>query len=339
MTRSRLRYAVLATCAVVAVTAFPPLTPAQDLSQPVVGKPGALIANGSFDVGDRAAHPINFSVEGNEAGANVVNLQAWRTAGLGSLEINDTADSNVSVRTERIVAVPGGAYTLTAKMRGKSGTPAWLYLEFWDYNGQRIVEKHATPAYSDSWQTVTVQATAPPNAAHVTALIYGSLDAAGISYWDELDLSLTPKAYDERLGNQRELFLDDYRIESAHDVGRVVHPAQTTAQPVLRPTKPWEHSTYIYGSVYRIGGVYRMWYTCYNDQPPNYHLCYAESQNGVDWTKPLGRGSIGYQDIPASQTNIVFAGGGTIAYNPSAPAERRYALMSFRTGIANETLG
>ena len=82
-----------------------------------------------------------------------------------------------------------------------------------------------------------------------------------------------------------------------------------------------------------------MWYDCNNDVAPGYYLCYAESQDGVTWTKPLGRGTVGYKDIPASQTNLVIAGGGTVAYNPDAPADRRYALMQFHTGVVNETLG
>ena len=87
------------------------LVSAQPLPQPVVGKPGLLLQNGAFDAGDRAGHPIGWGVEGNADGANVVNLQAYRTAGLGSLEINDVAGTSVSVRSERIVATAGDEYT------------------------------------------------------------------------------------------------------------------------------------------------------------------------------------------------------------------------------------
>ncbi|MCW3818892.1 hypothetical protein ONA91_31080 [Micromonospora sp. DR5-3] len=321
------------------IAGLTPPVAAQPLPESVVGKTATLVPNGGFDAGDRAGHPIGWSVEGNEAGANIVNLGAWRTAGLGSLEINDAEGTAVSVRSDRIVVVPGGAYTLTAKVKGKSGTPAWLYLEFWSFEGTRVGVTNVTPAFSGDWQTVNVTATAPANAAHVTALVYGSQAASGASYWDEVNLQLAPQSYDKALGAKRELFLDDYRIESAHDVGRVLHPAQTTQQPVVRADKPWEASAYTYGSVFKVGDVYRMWYTCYNDQPPNYFLCYAESMDGANWDKPLGRGSIGYKDVPASQTNIVAEGGGTIAYNPDAPADRRYALMRFKSGVVNQTLG
>ncbi|TDD96769.1 hypothetical protein [Jiangella asiatica] len=304
---------------------------AQPLPQPVVGKPGVLLQNGAFDAGDRSGHPIGWGVEGNADGANVVNLGAYRTAGLGSLEINDVAGSAVSVRSERVVATAGDAYTLTARLKGRSGSPAWLYLEFWDFNRNRIGVTHAEPEFSADWQTVTVTGVAPPETAHVTAHVYGPLAGAGVSYWDEVELAAEPPAYDPQLGTERELFLDDYRIESAHDVERVVHPGEKRQLPVLRPDQPWEHSSYIYGSVYLIDGVYRMWYTCFNDQAPSYHTCYAESGDGISWEKPLGRSTVsgvGYKDIPASQTNIVLAGSGAhVVYNPDAPADRKYFLM------------
>ncbi|SDU59157.1 glycoside hydrolase family protein [Jiangella alkaliphila] len=331
--RRRLGRAVTAAGVAVAGVALSStlLVSAQPLPQPIVGKPGLLLQNGAFDAGNRSGHPIGWGVEGNAEGANIVNLGAYRTAGLGSLEINDVAGSAVSVRSERIVATAGDDYTLTANVKGRSGTPAWLYLEFWDFDRNRIGATNAEPAFSTDWQTVTVTGVAPPNTAHVTAHVYGSQAAAGISYWDEVVLSAAPPAYDPHLGAERELFLDDYRIESAHDVERVVHPGEKLQRPVLRPDQPWEDSAYTYGSVYVIDGLYRMWYTCYNDQAPHYHLCYAESADGITWDKPLGRSTVsgvGYKDIPASQTNIVMAGSGAhVAYNPDAPADRKYFLM------------
>ena len=318
------------TASIVASSAL--LVSAQPLPQPVVGKPGALVQNGGFDAGDRSAHPIGWAVEGNADGANIVNLGAYRTAGLGSLEVNDVAGTAVSVRSERIVATSGDEYTLTAEVKGKSGTPASLYLEFWDFDRNRIGVTQVDPAFSTEWQTATVTGVAPERTAHVTAHVYGPQAAAGVSYWDEVVLTAAPPAYDPALGAERELFLDDYRVESAHDVERVVHPGEKLPEPVIRADKPWEASAYIYGSVFKIGDVYRMWYTCYNDQAPNYHMCYAESSDGLTWDKPEGHGSVGYKDIPASETNIVLDGSGTIAYNPDAPADRRFLLMKFQGG-------
>lgn len=309
---------------------------AQQLPQPVVGRPGGLLSNGGFDVGDRTGHPIGWSTLGAADDARIVNLQAGRTAGLGSLRITDTSGEGVSVLSDRIVAAAGKQYTVHAQLKGVTGTPPNLTLRFYDFNQTVLDSKAVSPTFSTDWQTVTVTGVAPENTSQVSVII--STAAAGTSYWDEMSLTAAQPAYDPALGNARELFLDDYRIASATNVGRVVHPATKRPAPVLRADQPWESSAYIYGSVYNINGVDRMWYTCYNDQAPNYYLCYAESRDGVHWTKPHV-GTIGYKDIPASQTNMVLAGGGTVAYNPDAPPDRRYAALSFHSGTVNDTLG
>ncbi|GIF75474.1 hypothetical protein [Asanoa siamensis] len=302
-----------------------------------VPQDGNLVANSGFDVGDRSGRPIAWSIEGNESAVNVVNLSAWRTAGPGSLEVNVPAGGPVTVSSDRMVAAPGSAYTLTARVKGRAGKPAVLSMVFTDFNRTEVGGNAADTAFSADWQTVTVTGTAPAGSAQVTIRIAGA--EPGWSYWDQVSLTRAPAAYDPRLGSARELFLDDYRIESSQDVGRVVHAARTRPEPLIRPEYPWESSAYIYGSVFKVGKVYRMWYDCNNDVAPGYYLCYAESRDGVKWTKPLGRGTLGYKDIPASQTNLIIAGGGTIAYNPTAPADRRYALMQFKTGAVNDTLG
>lgn len=321
----------------VAVLLTPIAASGQTPADTGVPQDGNLVPNGGFDVGDRAAHPIGWTVEGDESGANIVNLSAYRTAGLGSLEVNVTNKGTVAVSSDRIAAAPGVAYTVTANVKGKSGKPAVLGLTFTDFNRTTLGTQAADTQFSADWQTVTVTGTAPANTSQVTVTITGT--DTGESYWDQVSLTGAPQAYDPKLGTARELFLDDYRIESSKDVGRVVHQAQKTPTPIIQGTYPWENNTYIYGSVFKIDNVYRMWYDCNNDQAPGYYLCYAESHDGTHWTKPLGRGTVGYKDIPASQTNLIIAGGGTIAYNPDAPADRRFSLMQFQTGVVNETLG
>ncbi|GLY76144.1 hypothetical protein [Actinoallomurus iriomotensis] len=300
------------------------------------GKATSLVPNSGFDAGDRAGHPIGWAVEGDESGANIVNLSAYRTAGLGSLEVSARGTA-VTVSSDRIVAAAGREYRVSAKVKGKSGEPAALSLDFTGFDGTDLGDHAAAPESSTDWRTVTVSGVAPAGTANVTVRIAAGDE--GVSYWDEVNLAEAAPAYDPNLGSARELFLDDYRIASSKDVGRVVHPARKLPEPVIRPDHPWESSAYTYGSVFKIGGVYRLWYDCNNDVAPGYYLCYAESRDGRTWTKPLGRGSVGYKDIPASKTNIVIAGGGTIAYNPDAAPERRFALMQFHSGVVNQTLG
>ena len=64
------------------------------------------------------------------------------------------------------------------------------------------------------------------------------------------------------LGPTKQLFLDDWLIESQTNVTRRVHPAEKSPDnPVLWPREPWEGNVaIIYGSVIRDGDRYRMWY-------------------------------------------------------------------------------
>lgn len=333
----RLLFVTGATVALVASLAGSAI--GQTPPSPVVGKTGNLVPNGGFDVGDRSGHPADWGVDGNVAGATIVNLGAFRSAGLGSLQVTNAGGAPVSVTSPRAVAAPGATYTVTAKTKGRNGTPPTLSLVFTSFENTVLDTRAVAPPASLEWQPVTVSGVAPERTANVSVRIAAGATDVGQYYWDELVLSQAPAAYDPRLGGERELFLDDYRIESTKDVGRVIHPATKLPDPVIRPDRPWESAAYIYGSVFKIDGWYRMWYDCNNDVPPGYYLCYAESRDGRRWEKPLGRGTIGYKDLPASKTNLVVAGGGTIAYNPTAPADRRFALMQFRGGVVNDTMG
>jgi hypothetical protein len=325
--------------AAAAVAVLPGAATGQTPPSTVVGQTVNLLPNGGFDVGDRSGHPGGWAVDGNVAGATIVNLSAYRTAGLGSLQISNAQGGTVSATSPRIVAAPGNDYKLTAKVKGKSGTPPTLSLIFTSFENTVLDTKAVTPPVNLDWQTVTVSGIAPANTANVSVRIAAGDADVGVSYWDEVNLGQAPAAYDPKLGTARELFLDDYRIESVKDVGRVAHPARKLPDPIIRPEFPWESSAYIYGSVFKIGDVYRMWYDCNNDVAPGYYLCYAESRDGEHWVKPLGRGQLGYKDIPASRTNLIIAGGGTIAYNPGASPDRRYSLMQFHSGVVNQTLG
>jgi hypothetical protein len=327
--------ALLLALSVLAYAGWTSRAAGQPLPESIPGKPGALLANGGFDAGDSAGLPLDWGVEGNADGARIVNRKDDRTAGMAALEIDDAKGSAIVVRSRRITAVPGGTYTLAAKVKGKRGTPAMLCIEFWSFERKPLGQSDITPEFTEDWQSIKLEATAPEGSAHVTACLQAAGESEGTSIWDELELTLAPTTYDPKLGPYRELFLDDERIESAYHVARVVHPAKTTTQPVIRADKPWEDSAYIYGSVYKIGDVYRMWYTAYNDVEPNYHTAYAESSDGLTWTKP----NLGLVELRGSKENNLVPGRGTIAYNPDAPPDRRYTSMAFQTGKVNETLG
>lgn len=287
---------------------------------------GSVVWNGDFDVADGAGHPLGWSVEGDESGANVVNLSAYRTSGLTSLEVDDKAGTNVYVRSEKAPALAGVEYTASAKLKGKSGTPASLYLEFWgiERDAPRLMEVHATPAFSTDWQDVRAAAVAPEGTIQVTMLVYGTQAGVGVSYWDEARLAAAPAPYDPKVGDGRELFVDSYRIAELSDVDRVSHQGVKDERPLIVADKPWEKTVY-YSSLVRKGPhEYQLFYTCYNDVPPNYHTCLAESSDFIHWTKP-DLGLVEFQGSKAN--NIVYAGGSAVAYGNG-----KYLLLTFKSG-------
>lgn len=332
---ARLRTLVAVGCVALATGLVLPAS-AQHLPQPEVAEPAQILPNGGFDAGDAdgSGHPIGWAVTGSDA--VLINRAVDKTAGPTALQVTNKVGSGVTVMSRREIATEDTTYTLTGKAKVLSGTGATVLLRFYDFNKKLLAEHSWTATGTGTFSPFTLSGTAPVGADLLSVLITGTVATAGVTVFDEFSLQSGAPAYDPVLGSARELFLDDYRIESANDVQRVVHPGKKLSTPVLRPDQPWETSAYTYGSAIKIGGRYRLWYTCYNDVPPNYFQCYAESRDGVHFSKPdLGL----FEWNGSTHNNIVQGGGGTVVYNASAPADRRYALLTFRTGVVNDTLG
>jgi hypothetical protein len=84
------------------------------------------------------------------------------------------------------------------------------------------------------------------------------------------------------LDSTRQLFLDDWLIESKRNVVRRIRPADKSPHnPVLWPDEEWEADVaVVYGSVLRDGKWWRMWYQSGGD------VSYAEGDDGLVWRKP-----------------------------------------------------
>lgn len=91
------------------------------------------------------------------------------------------------------------------------------------------------------------------------------------------------------LSQKRLLFLDDHYLAKSENVGRRVHAVKKHEQnPLLWPEEPWEGAVaVIYGSVIRDGDRYRMWYHTDGRPVGPRGVGYAESRDGIHWTKPL----------------------------------------------------
>ncbi len=104
------------------------------------------------------------------------------------------------------------------------------------------------------------------------------------------------------LSSHAQLFLDDFLVDSMENLQRtIVTPEKHPANPLIVQDKPWESRFLeIYGTVLyeEDSGRFRCWYlgSEHNGSPPDtpehpktaeYVTCYAESSNGIAWSKPF----------------------------------------------------
>lgn len=145
-------------------------------------------------------------------------------------------------------------------------------------------------------------------------------------------------------GPWRRLFLDAATVEQSHGLDRVFHSADpAAANPLIVRDEPWEGVSavtgpYVYGTVFWEAGRLRMWYQLLYQ---GNHIGYAESKDGVHWTKPR----LGIIEFNGNrQNNLVVSAfqpeaTGGLCHNPSVirrPGDvdprQRYALFGFDSG-------
>ena len=131
------------------------------------------------------------------------------------------------------------------------------------------------------------------------------------------------------VGSRRELFVDRRVIDRMTGTQlRLGQPIDTG--PVLRFDKPWEGSFCGYVTVIKDGARYCMYYrgTPQAGQDGNNGevTCYAESPDGIRWTKP----DLGIYEIHGTrQNNVILANDAPFSHNFSA-------LLDTRPGVTAE---
>lgn len=145
------------------------------------------------------------------------------------------------------------------------------------------------------------------------------------------------------LGSRRELFVDDFLIDKLDNVRlELQHPQPQ--EITFDCNESWEGNTCIYFRVFADGGKFRMWYQGahwrFDPNDPKrghpYHLCYAESKDGIRWTKP----KLGLIEADGSKENNICLSGfldNCTPFrddNPACPQEERYkAIGQSRGGL------
>ncbi len=103
--------------------------------------------------------------------------------------------------------------------------------------------------------------------------------------------------------------------------------------------QPWEGNASGYATVFQDGDIYRMYYRGHRyliDEPPlrqaqSEAVCYAESDDGIHWTKP----NLGIHNWPGAPDNNIIWMGSPEAHNfapfkdtnPNCPPEQRYKAI------------
>jgi len=144
-----------------------------------------------------------------------------------------------------------------------------------------------------------------------------------------------------QLGSRLELFVDDWLVERLRGASLLLHhPAPREVATTF--TKPCEGNTSYYWRVFEDGDLFRMYYRGSHfrwrtRQTLHQVVCYAESKDGVRWTKP----ELGLVEFRGSKrNNIIWDGVGSHNFspfkdtNPNCRPEQRYkAFGSIRGGL------
>lgn len=141
------------------------------------------------------------------------------------------------------------------------------------------------------------------------------------------------RAEDQPRPSPRYLFLDSSVVASESGLCRTVNPP-TDRQVVIRPDRPWENQMIsFFLTVRQEGGLLRMWYIC-RDRRNRPNLAYAESRDGLHWTKP-NLGIVPYDGSTDNNLVGISSLEGVVFRDPLAPPAERYAYVThvFPDGI------
>jgi hypothetical protein len=140
-----------------------------------------------------------------------------------------------------------------------------------------------------------------------------------------------------KISNHQQLFLDDVMVARMTNLRRELQrPQKHPANPLIAEEYPWEsRALQVYGTVLFEPhlGKYRCWYlgSRGSDDKREHYMCYAESDDGLHWTKPMVGlpGLLGYE-----RNNIVVPGGHglCVLHTPDDPdPQRRYKGLGGKT--------
>ena len=125
------------------------------------------------------------------------------------------------------------------------------------------------------------------------------------------------------IGSNRELFVDSFLIDRLEGLQLKLHEPRPAAV-AIRYDGPWENEFALYTTVLKDGDTYRMYYRSSLFVTQN-ATCYAESPDGIHWTKP----NLGLVEVDGSTANNLVLDNGRqftpfIDTRQGVPAAERY---------------
>lgn len=150
-------------------------------------------------------------------------------------------------------------------------------------------------------------------------------------------IGLTASLYGQhKIENRLELFVDDFLIDTMTGTRLKLHEP-VPAGVALRFDAPWEGAFSGYVTVLQDQSLFRMYYRgsprAGRDGSDHEVTCYAESLDGITWTKPhLGL----FKVNGTRQNNVVWAGGAPFSHNfapfldrrPGVPPNERFKALA-----------
>ena len=177
------------------------------------------------------------------------------------------------------------------------------------------------------------------------------LAVVAVALLARLSLEARPPERPIDIGSRLELFLDDHLIDSIDNLSFELHSPRP-AERVLHFDAPWEGQCSDYVTVLQDGDRFRMYYASHLEAPrkddprryrfdgPNQVTCYAESRDGIHWTKP----KLGMVEFEGSRQNNIILQGQTshnfapfVDNRPGIPEDERYkAVGGWRAGFIDK---
>lgn len=142
--------------------------------------------NGDFEI-IASNLPKDWTRTHHTAGVSLSSSQVY--SGQYAIKIEDSwtgPSAGVGLRSAKIHQVAEDSLYEVSAMLYNVSMKAYVYIEFWNTNNQRIANTQASTTTTSQWELVKVKARAPKHTAYATAMVYSSSDNLGIFYADSL---------------------------------------------------------------------------------------------------------------------------------------------------------